>query len=218
MAIVTLQSGGQLIINDKLRFTVYNWLDDQYGLMTVAGVVSSLTGLVYAGDVAHAYQSAIDAALQACMPIDAKLLGTRVTFLNRLAPRPLAGVATSTSTGSTANPALPTQVSGIISLRGDIASRHGRGRVYVPFPAVTDHDATLRPTAVYLGHLNALAAGMFSTVTFTSGVNTATVQIGIFDRRAGTLTTISSVHAKQVWATQRRRGDYGRKNPDSIPL
>jgi hypothetical protein len=112
---------------------------------------------------------------------------------------------------------LPQQVSGLVSFYSNVAGGTGRGRQYIPFPAVTDVDnvAPERPTAIYVGNLNGWAGLMIGPRTwgYNGGLDTCTVAGVIWSRKANTFRYMTVGLARTIWATQRRRGDYGRPNP-----
>ena len=107
---------------------------------------------------------------------------------------------------------LPTQTSGIISLYTNLAGRSGRGRVYVPFPSTNNLDANGHPDILYGPPLSNLAAYLIAGQTVPTLGGSANLVPVIYHRSTGGTTdlTMSVIHNK--WATQRRRGDYGRTN------
>jgi hypothetical protein len=112
---------------------------------------------------------------------------------------------------------LPKQVCGLISKRGDVPGKHGRGRIYMPFPMEVDSAPDGRPTPGYIAANAAWAAlGLVvSTRSFAAG---SVVWIPVIYRRSNPALSsyILSSHASEFWATQRKRGDYGR--PNAIPI
>lgn len=108
---------------------------------------------------------------------------------------------------------LPTQVSGLISLRTGLAGRRNRGRLYTPFPAETDSDSSAHPGTTYATNLAALAVEFFGTVIVTFGVNITVLQNVIHKRGTSLFVNIIEARPTTNWATQRRRGTLGRPNP-----
>lgn len=112
----------------------------------------------------------------------------------------------------------PTQASGLITLRTNYAKRTGRGRVYIPFPSVTSNDTNGLPTAGYMTNLQTLANLMEGPVPVLVGPDLLAVTLSPVICNAqdtGILKPITDSIAVQKWATQRRRGSYGRVN--SLP-
>jgi len=104
------------------------------------------------------------------------------------------------------------QVSGLTSWYTATAGRKGRGRTFWPFPptAFTSGDGT--PTAGSVTIMDAIASAVFGYSTVVNGGRSATVQFGIYSRTLGTLTPVVTRITRGVWATQRKRGAYGRAN------
>lgn len=118
--------------------------------------------------------------------------------------------------GTAGTPALPRQVSGLISWYTALAGRSQRGRTYVPFPAVADDFGDGTPTAAYKTRLDAYSTAVNGVTTISLGGRTATVAQRIFHRATTLSDTIVTKLSRQQWATQRRRGAYGR--PNSSPV
>lgn len=136
-----------------------------------------------------------------------------------LLPSPKAPVirANNTLIGLNGGDALPKQVSGLISLRSELVGRSGRGRVYIPFPTEALNDVTGTPSAAYLTALDAVAL-VLGTVQSNDQGSGDTVEMtpSIFHRATGTSTLVNGYILRPFWATQRRRGDFGRIN--TIPF
>lgn len=107
---------------------------------------------------------------------------------------------------------LPRQVSGIITLRTIATGRKGRGRVYVPFPSEGLNDAPGAPSAAYVTALGTLAAYYSNAHSYTSGGMTVELTPVIYHRLTQTFDDVNGFRANARWATQRRRGAYGRQN------
>lgn len=114
--------------------------------------------------------------------------------------------------GSQTGDPLPRQVSGLISLRTDFSGRRFRGRAYIPFPPETLSEADATPTAFYLAGLADIAQAMVEPLGVTDGGSTETWLPVIFHRDSGTTDFITSAMVHDAWATQRRRGSFGRPN------
>lgn len=107
---------------------------------------------------------------------------------------------------------LPLQSAGLITFGGAEIGRKGEGRQYVPFPASLDNDASGRPTAGYLTALGVLGANIVSDRTVTVGANSVSLWHINFNRIVHTFKLLPNVVRVGGWATQKRRGDYGRAN------
>jgi hypothetical protein len=140
------------------------------------------------------------------------LLARKLTLPPPLPPRPsVAGKGP----GTGATGALPCQVSGIITLLTGLAGRKFRGRLYIPFPGPSDSTAAANPvpTDAYVGKLTNFAVNIISSFDVDDGAgNTAHLSPIIYHRSGGTDTLVIGHRSNKAWATQRRRGDYGRPN------
>ena len=106
------------------------------------------------------------------------------------------------------------QVAGYFNLKTAFAGRSQIGKKYIPFVDSNDTDInTGAPTAGFMVRLGAHAAQYSNAVTFPSGADSLTFTPVVYHRTGGTADSIVTATAKQKWATQRRRGDFGRKNP-----
>jgi hypothetical protein len=134
---------------------------------------------------------------------------------------PLPGSITVKSTasplvGSGGTVPLPEQVSGICRKLTTLGGRHGRGRLYIPFPSVFASGALGLPTPAYLTGLGILAGVLAADQTVTVGINSVLLSPGLWNRKPplviGSFTLIQGVATEGGWATQRRRGFFGAKN------
>jgi hypothetical protein len=114
--------------------------------------------------------------------------------------------------GLVATPAAPRQVSGLIKLSTPLAGRAGRGRFYMPFPATTSVQADGAMGPAYFVNLGTLATKLNQGQTIPNGGGSLTLFPVIFHRKTGTFTLVTGTVARQGWATQRRRGFFGRIN------
>jgi len=121
--------------------------------------------------------------------------------------------------GLAAGETLPAQATGLITLRDGMPGRAGRGRIYVPFPT-EDHNVSgvglPSPNVAYVGLLNNLGLQMTTSVIQHVDVPAHTAQLEgqIWHRGTGFFTEILEFTSQVKWATQKRRGSYGRTNQD----
>jgi hypothetical protein len=129
------------------------------------------------------------------------------------ATQPLTSV-TGLGIGTAIGGILPGQTSGLIRFRGLRAGRHGRGRMYVPFPAVGDCGLTGAPMARYMTALNSMAIVLLDGIQSTSSPGAAGhLKLGLWDKTGKVFDQVWQVAAPAAFATQRRRGHFGRLNP-----
>jgi hypothetical protein len=127
--------------------------------------------------------------------------------------------------GTAGTEALPKQVSGIITLTTGNATRRGRGRVYVPFPSEAHSNPNGNPLQLYTDQLVNLAVSFRLELSMIGGNTDTTFRPVLFGRARPAIgnrpalpeiiTDITGAVARPKFATQRRRGNYGR--PNSAP-
>jgi hypothetical protein len=109
--------------------------------------------------------------------------------------------------------ALPRQVAGLLRARTAFAGRSQRGRVYVPFPSEASSAFDGSPILAYLSALGELGGALFDSYTFGTLPNQSIISPVIWHRMTSTFDLITSIAVATQWATQRRRGSFGRPNP-----
>lgn len=204
----------------KLEVRHYCWCagSSQLGINTVRIRFGSFIpgGPVDAVDFADAYATAIAPYYKAVLDSSCTFAGVSIqdfpTRLN-IAVFSKDGAGAGLVAGNDA----PSQASGLISFRTMLAGRKGRGRIYVPFPSVTSNGADGLPITAYTDALGELADTFIGPEPLTVGT-TSIAYFGVIvdDKGVGAYKDIAQVIAQKKWATQRRRGSYGRKN--ELPL
>jgi len=108
---------------------------------------------------------------------------------------------------------LPRQTCGLITKVPASGSGFRKGRCYVPFPSEDDNDESAVPSTTYVTRLEALAAGLFQVYNLIQGVDDVGVLTPrLWRRGGGTTAIVTGTSVRRKWATQRRRGSYGRAN------
>lgn len=186
-------------------------------------VTSTVTGGASLPEIAAAYGNRIGGPLRAVLSNNAffRGVGARdITFV----PKQAAAYSTSgAGAGSAGADGLPRQTAGLLSIYDGLAGKGHRGRFYVPFPAAADNTGDGKPTAAYGLRLATLATAVFTALVVVGASGTSTLTPGLVHRRANklplpfpTFTASGVPFIRNVWATQRRRGSYGR--PNSSPV
>ena len=120
-----------------------------------------------------------------------------------------------TGVGTVAGDQLPTQVSGLITFYSTTPGRSGRGRFYVAFPGEADNTATANAQATYVTRLTTLG-NIFAISLVAPGTGGSTTLIPVLYNRktTGTIPLFpgGTVYPHSTWATQRKRGGYGKTN------
>ena len=114
--------------------------------------------------------------------------------------------------GANTSPPLPLQVSGLISFYTGLAGRKQRGRVYIPFPPVAANQEPNGPTPAYVAALGTLRDALSNTVLAGNAPDTTTLVPILWHRKTNTYNTALTWLPRAAFATQRKRGDYGREN------
>lgn len=139
--------------------------------------------------------------------------GTQVYLQNPigLPPRPDSDNANQ-SPGQGPGGLLPSQTAGLISLKTSTLGKIGQGRVYVPFPYNVANEVNGSPTVVYMENLSNLGTFLSQPFAVIDGGITATFRPCLYRGGTDTPRFIDQAVPHDAWATQRRRGAYGRLN------
>ena len=82
----------------------------------------------------------------------------------------------------------------------------------MPFPSPAANETNGTPTAGYISLLANYAAGMRSNFNIIDGPVTATYNMCLYAGGVATPLFVTSSRQRDAWATQRRRGDFGKVN------
>jgi len=121
---------------------------------------------------------------------------------------------TGSGVGTWAGDAYAKQVAGIITKRTVKSGRKYRGRLYLPFVSEAAAHTDTTPTAAYLTAADAYALVTVAPITLVPAGVTGVFLTPLLKHAAvgTTADTITNYVVRDKWATQRRRGDYGRPN------
>jgi hypothetical protein len=198
-----------------LQFRVWCTDNEQASVNTYHYVCGATTGQVTDLDAALDFDSAIHTSMQAFLAGSARYVGVEAHVIKK--PLPAGQIANGNSAVGN-GVSLPRQVSGLIGWKTALAGRRYRGRTYIPFPSVLNDEGSGVPSLAYIAALDTFAVVLqaFTQVTAAGG---ATVQT-VFSLRQGDGSSpipITDHVASNKWATQRRRGSYGRPNVSPVP-
>lgn len=202
------------MVGDIIQAVIGTRFGDQIGLNvrhyvsvnTTGGGISSLVLL------ANALASRFSAIYPSLISAAAEFRGVIVQKVRPL-PAGMPFLSTSAAVpGNNPTDPLPGQVAGLISLRTAFSGRRFRGRAYIPFPAEEHNDSDSTPTGFYLTNLTTLAQAMVNPIGITDGGATESYVPAVYHKEDGTATFITSAVVNDGWATQRRRGVFGRPN------
>lgn len=201
------------VLNDILEQRMYCYVGNQVSCNTIHYKV---TGTAGPGVTQATILSTLDT--QFATPLKT-ILGNLATYygnsLQKIWPLPRVthdNTTASSGVGTGGAVLLPTQVTAILSLYGALAGKTNRGRFYVPFPsAVWNQGAGVCSTA-YVTAASVVGGLLIAPTTVVSGGSSATVTPVIWNRTLHTTSVPTSVNIEDVWATQKRRGYFGRLN------
>lgn len=201
--------------DDVFEVTIFSSFLNQVSANVLAYKVSSVSvGEVQPYDMAVGYWDSVDELYAECMSFNAVALGVKLRDLtpgNTNAPVYYRSDEDGTITGDP----LPGQISGLISWRTALIGKKGIGRSYIPFPAESDNQVSTTPSNNYIDRLTNLAGTLIGP-GFTAGDADVTLALQIHNRQEATFQPVTSYITRRAWATQRRRGSFGR--PNAIPF
>jgi hypothetical protein len=226
MAAAKQQDGGFPQVNGIYRITNFCFLDNQMAMDGCDYVLTSATGGPLndtLGTILLALYPLWNANLKACLSTSATLVGAKLSAVWP-PPRALGGIVTEGAVGTGGAGTLPGQVSGIIKNVTIVAGRAYRGRYYMPFPYAAAVDTDNTPVAGYVTKLNNFAVQFVANISAMPVATTYNFNPVIYHRKAGkaglplanSFDFIANTIGEKLWATQRRRGDFGRLNSPLI--
>jgi hypothetical protein len=218
MAVVITQAGIAIPNGTIIRVTNFCYQNGQMAMPSVHYQMTSPggVGIFNLGDAAFSFQTNFASAAKARLSTGVVLTGTKaaiVSLVNKGQP----GIATDGSAGTNGTVSLPGQVTGLVHLASDLGGKKGRGRVYLPFPTVGEQDTDNTPSSVFVAGWNAWAGDISTIFTCTGPGGATMVATGvIWHKETGDYSFLNGSYVKKLYATQRRRGDYGRSNAGTI--
>lgn len=104
------------------------------------------------------------------------------------------------------------QATGLIRFTTEFAGPGFRGRNYLPFVSTTSVQSYGTATNLYVANALVLSEAMRTFTAVSNGGRTATVRMGLWKRAGSIFTPIITTNASPDFATQKRRGTFGRAN------
>jgi len=210
------------VINDVLELKIWSVQGSQAAVNTIHYKVPTapITGGATDAEIILAMEAFIAPLMKAILANTATYKGCSIQAIYPKPPKVYQYSTAGQGVGTAGAIALPTQASGIAFVQTAKAGPAFRGRVYWPFPAAADNETTGLPTAGYLTREGNLVAALFQDETVVGGTGTTVLRPVIFHRKAnkGATTTangtddITASGTEKKWATQKKRGIFGRPN------
>lgn len=208
-----------LAFNDLVEIRLFSKQDQQTAINVLHYQVNAISaGTPTEQQVCDAFRTYIAGAMASVMNGNAQFRGVG---LRKIYPAPIGTefFSKDTTAGGVGADALPKQTCGLISWRCNGKGPKYRGRTYIPFPDETSSSAAGAPIAAYVTDAKALADKLLNTgALIYSGVNTITLALQVIRAPSVLLNPVVYHVVPYKWATQRRRGDFGRPNalPDAL--
>lgn len=218
MSVVITQAGGTVLNGDIIRATYFNFQNNQMSMPSVYFQLFNFSGVgvITLGDVASQLETRWSTFGAPRMSTSVAFVGTKASLVSRT-PKPQPGIATDTTMGALAGKSLPAQVTGLLHLATTTGGRKGRGRVYLPFPNIGENDSDNTPTAGFVTGWNFFGADILSFIIIPALSGASCLATGVlWHAETGDYSFLNAAYCKKLYATQRRRGDYGRINADVI--
>lgn len=215
-----------LVVNGLYANRIWCLQAEQAAVNTVYYNVIANTGvLVQDTDMARVIEAMVAPQYKAIQSTDVSFRGVQTYLTNP----PAGGAAPSTvfsnalaGPGSLTPPDCPRQVSGLISWTTNLLGKRYRGRFYMPFPSTSLVATDGLPTAAYQTSLVNLGHAFLNLVTINNVGSTGSATVALYlHHRAGKsptplATPITGIVVPPKFATQKRRGSYGRPNNSPI--
>jgi hypothetical protein len=202
-----------LVVNDVIKAQIWCQDNEQSSVNTFHYKVTAISGPAPSlEDFLGQWSGVVMGPMANCIADLAEVVGCRAQIV---LPLPL---FTAIQTTGAPTPGLggavgsARQVAGLISWRTALAGPGGRGRTYLPFVSASDMTGIGLPTPEYVARATAFGTAIGNFKSVTSGGGTATVAVCIRNLKKGTQTVITEGVIQTKWATQKRRGSYGRPN------
>ncbi len=217
------------VVGDYVRIRTYCFFALQAQLSIndltyVVGAVGSTPATDQ--DAADQFDATVAPLYKPLMPLTGEYRGVTVGILRAIVPYPAKYIPASANAnagaGTAAGAPLPGQVSGLISYFSPRPGPAGRGRSYVGFPAIVHDTGAGNPTAAYMTLLDNLAAvtAVGIAVVTLGGATATLVRAIIHQTNKFDITPppdpVTGFVSRGKWATQRRRGDFGRLNSPPV--
>ena len=168
-------------------------------------------------DFVQQYDNDMAAMVPNMMANAAGYYGTMVYLENPIGAKPRPDTTNANATAGTGGAGLaPTQTAGLISFYTDILGKAGQGRCYLPFPPVDEVSVDGTPTVGYQTASEAIGNYLSNDIVIVVGPVTGRFAPIMYPGGAAPVKFITSYKSHNAWATQRRRGSFGRTN--SLPF
>ena len=210
-------AGRTLAVNDVIKAQIWSADSEQAAVNTFHYLVTAIGGAsIDESTWSTAFSTAVNSTYKLLLNTSTTYRGTMAQVIFPLPLRVAQSNIADQGAGTGGAGGAARQTAGLISWKTTLAGPGGRGRTYIPFSAAGDSEGIGVPTAAYLTKLQNFGIAVSAFVTAGGGGNTATFALGMRSTVTGVFTVFTSLVSQQRWATQKRRGSYGRANTSPI--
>lgn len=204
---------------DILQVRIGSYTPNQEGLNILHYKVGILTtGGATLQEIATTLDGLMSIPYPAWLAIGSRYAGVGVT--NITPPRTVEYTSVVNDSPGAGIGMVPTQVSGLVQIKTFLGGASNRGRIFPPFPGADGVAATGGMNAMGLARLGAIAAAIPVTDTIVGMTGSTQIVLVVlhstttYPGGVATPTPTNAVSLKAIpaYATQRRRGQFGRLN------
>lgn len=205
------------VLGDIARSTIVVSEGNQVALLNHHWLLGVASGLgATDGDLA----SDLDALIA---PLIKPVLANGATYngmlVQKILPLPItrrAVAVTNAGIGTAGATSVPKQCAALITWYTELTGRAQRGRTYWPFAATAMQNTAGELAGGTVTNYIALGNALLTFGSTGGGTDHNPIALGIFHRGAGSIDIISTFVQNHLFATQKRRGSYGRPNVSPI--
>lgn len=205
-------------VGDTMELKFFCRQAEQIGMNIFHLVVNAVTGGTQTDqEIANALSLGFSVLYKQFMAADASYFGMQMARHVGTAYVPLTDSRSGSGAGTAGGMSLPRQAAGLCKLTTGGPGRKNRGRFYMPFPSSTyDSSGGLvsAPGVALIQQMGDSIRGPFLQTVPPTPLQDITLQAIIYHRTLDTFTRVTGAVARAVFATQRRRGSYGKPNAD----
>lgn len=204
--------------SDEFRLTLYSHdSTDQAGLVGFRVRTNYLIGAGATDEgVVDKLSGVWGPRLKFFFTTDTQYMGATLRRLFGVGAQPITRFSVSGSgAGTEALPTLPLQTAGLLSFATDTGGKKYRGRCYIPFVARSYQTSSTSgdPSVAFQTQMETIGAAVVAGDTIIVGGATISVEYGLHPVGDPVWSKYTSYKYHDRWATQRRRGSFGKQNP-----
>lgn len=213
-----------VIPGDLVETRTYATQAEQAAILTFHwGILAAIGTPTNDTDFSRVIDNVLAPVWKAFISSDASFRGTAARIISSTPPSAPVFFNTNVGGGTGTPPDLPRQTTGMISWQTAFGGRAFRGRTYLGFPWSGLNNLDGVPTAPAITLITNVAQAIFNVTSIPNVAGTGSVSVVMLlvhkKDKAGLIpdpTLINGFIVRNKWATQRRRGSFGRPNTSPI--